>query len=290
MTRTHDALLLDLDGTLLDSQETVPSATRLAIAEAREAGIKVMVVTGRSWLSAEPILKELDLGTPALLFNGAAVCDAKGERLIEERVLSNRIMGKLHAFRREHGGLMILMGARRKLCLQPRSKAEERSLEGLTGVQYVDEAALMAEEYVVRVTFLADRGEDSGAYAGAIENHLAQPVYMTHFPLSILARHRASQFVAVDVHPPCRGKAEALRVLKEQFGIDPSRVVAVGDASNDLPMFRAAGLAVAMGNAGPDVQQEADLVLGDLDSGDLARMIVAMVRGEDLQSLQSSGV
>jgi hypothetical protein len=78
--------------------------------------------------------------------------------------------------------------------------------------------------------------------------------------------------------------------LQEQFEIDPSRVVAVGDADNDLPMFRAAGLAVAMGNAGPEVQQEADLVLGDLDSGDLARMIVAMVRGEDLLSLQSSGV
>jgi hypothetical protein len=290
MPRAHDALLLDLDGTLLDSEEKVPRATHLAIHEAREAGLKVMVVTGRSWQASKSILKDLALDAPAILFNGAAVCDAAGERLMEERVLSNRILGKLHAFRHNLGDQMILMGAQRKLCLEPRNAAEERSLEGLVGVQYVDEAALMAEEYVVRVTFLCNRGLDSKAYSEVIEAHLNQPVYMTHFPLSILVRHRASQFVAVDVHPPCRGKAESLRVLKEQFDIPSERVIAVGDAANDLPMFRAAGLAVAMGNAEADVQEEADLVLGDHDSGDLARMIGALARGEDFWSSPREGV
>lgn len=289
MTRAHDALLLDLDGTLLDSNEVVPEASLAAIHAAREVGIRVMVVTGRSWLAAEPILKQLELDTPAILFNGAAVSDAGGKRLMEERVLSNSIMAKLHDFRVRHGDMMILMGARRKLCLEPHTPEETRALDGLTGIQHVDEKTLLAEEYVVRVTFLANRGEDSGAFAQAVKDRLAQPVYMTHFPLAMLARHRASSYVAVDVHPPCRGKGEALRVLHEQFGIDPERVVAVGDAGNDLPMFKDAGLAVAMGNAAKDVQDAADLVLGDLDSGDLARMIEAAARGENLREFQCHG-
>jgi hypothetical protein len=81
-----------------------------------------------------------------------------------------------------------------------------------------------------------------------------------------------------------------LRVLKEQFDIPSERVIAVGDAANDLPMFRAAGLAVAMGNAEADVQEEADLVIGDHDSGDLARMIGALARGEDFWSSPREGV
>ena len=277
--RSCDALLLDLDGTLLDRSERVRPASLAALRVAREAGVRVLVVTGRSWVSSEPILAELDLGTPAVLFNGAAVLDPSEGRLVEERLLANRTMERLHAFRSEHDDLMILMGARRKLCLTPRTEAEERSLDGLIGVEYVTEEELVAEECVIRATFLAERDEDPMAYARAIADRVARPVYTTHFPLSILSRHRASRFIAVDVHAPCLGKAEALRVVEERYGIPAARVCAVGDADNDLPMLRAAGLGVAMGNALPEIQAEADLVIGDNDSDAVAQLVEGLLSG-----------
>ena len=278
--RSCDALLLDLDGTLLDRSEGVRPASLAALRRAQEAGVRVLVATGRSWLSAEPILVELDLGTPAVLFNGAAVLDLEEGRLVEERLLANRTMERLHAFRREHDDLMILMGARRKLCLTPRSEAEERSLDGLIGVEYATEEELVAEECVIRATFLAERDEDPLAYAEAIARRVDRPIYTTHFPLSILARHRESRFVAVDVHAPCLGKAEALRVVEERYGIAPERVCAVGDADNDLPMLRAAGLGVAMGNALPEIQAEADLVIGANDTDAIAALVEGLLAGE----------
>ncbi len=77
----------------------------------------------------------------------------------------------------------------------------------------------------------------------------------------------------VDLHPPCRGKAEALRVLDEQEGIPPEAVVAVGDATNDLPMMEAAGLGVAMGSGMPEVIAVADRVIGGHDTDAIAELI-----------------
>jgi hydroxymethylpyrimidine pyrophosphatase-like HAD family hydrolase len=54
-----------------------------------------------------------------------------------------------------------------------------------------------------------------------------------------------------------RGLLELCRIL----GIDPARTIGVGDGENDEPLLRAAGLAVAMGNATPDVAGMADAVV-----------------------------
>ena len=79
--------------------------------------------------------------------------------------------------------------------------------------------------------------------------------------------------MAVDVHPPCRGKAEGLRWLEERYGIPPARVVAVGDATNDLPMIEEAGLGVVMSNGMPEAKERADRLIGDNNSDALAELI-----------------
>ena len=272
-SRAYDALLLDLDGTLVTSQETIHPHTRRALDEVRARGLRVMIVTGRSVISARPVLEDLKLTDPAAVFNGAAVWSPSEGRLIEERVLSSRTLARLHDYRRESGDMAVLMSANRKVVRSPRSDDEVAALQGLQAVEYRDEAALCAEEYVLRVTFMSKRETDSATYAKQIEEHVGQPAYLTHFPLALLPRHRASKYLAVDVHAPCRGKAEALRYLHDVEGIPPERVVAVGDAFNDEPMLTAAGLGVAMGNAVPSLQALADRSIGHHDSGAIGDLI-----------------
>ena len=52
------------------------------------------------------------------------------------------------------------------------------------------------------------------------------------------------------------------------LGMDPSAVISFGDAANDIPMLRAAGMGVAMGNASEAVKVAADMVtLSNNDDG-----------------------
>ena len=53
-------------------------------------------------------------------------------------------------------------------------------------------------------------------------------------------------------------KSSGLRVAFEQRGIDPKKVIAVGDASNDIPMFELCGFAVAVNNEFKGVAEAAD--------------------------------
>ena len=99
------------------------------------------------------------------------------------------------------------------------------------------------------------------------------PLYLTSFPLDALASHRTSPLQVVDVHPPCRGKAEAVRVLWEHYGIPAQRVIAIGDATNDLPMFAAAGLSVSMENGMSEARAAAQRLIGHNNSPAIAELV-----------------
>jgi hydroxymethylpyrimidine pyrophosphatase-like HAD family hydrolase len=74
-----------------------------------------------------------------------------------------------------------------------------------------------------------------------------------------------SEKTSLEVSPKGTTKALGLRRLCDYLHISPEETVAVGDAENDLEVLAFAGLAVAMGNAKPEVKEICDLVVGDND-------------------------
>jgi hydroxymethylpyrimidine pyrophosphatase-like HAD family hydrolase len=64
-----------------------------------------------------------------------------------------------------------------------------------------------------------------------------------------------------------------VRFARERWSIPAERIVAVGDATNDIPMFEAAGLAVAMESGMPEAVAAADRVIGDNGTTALAELV-----------------
>ncbi len=271
-TRLYDALVLDLDGTLLDDRSRIHPDNRAALRAAVEAGVRVMVATGRSSLSAHPILESLDLELPAIVFNGAGLYAARERRMLEERILSKRTLQRTLAFGAARELSTVVMRADAKFATHPRDASEESALALMTGLQFVERSALEVE-FAMRVTLFSREHSGSADFGAEVEQAVDQPLYLTHFPLSVLASHRESPLHVVDVQPPCRGKAEALRVLEDLYGIPPARVVAVGDATNDLEMFAAAGLSVAMGDGMQAARDAAQRVIGGQNSTAIAELV-----------------
>ena len=67
----------------------------------------------------------------------------------------------------------------------------------------------------------------------------------------------ASSAVGIELNAKGVDKAEGLLALGRRLGIEPAFIMACGDAGNDLPMLRRAGVGVAMGNAAPAVKSAA---------------------------------
>ena len=57
-------------------------------------------------------------------------------------------------------------------------------------------------------------------------------------------------------------KGLALSALAKQLNVHRNAILAIGDNENDIGMFQAAGISVAMGNASSYVKQHADYITG----------------------------
>ena len=109
--RAYDAILLDLDGTLVDAQDRIHPRTREALAAAAARGVRVRIATGRSELATIPVLDDLGLREPAVVFNGAGIwCPLKRE-VLEERLLSDRTLARAVRYGLERGLLTVTRGA-----------------------------------------------------------------------------------------------------------------------------------------------------------------------------------
>jgi Cof subfamily protein (haloacid dehalogenase superfamily) len=284
--RDYDAIVLDVDGTLLDDDRRIPEPTRRALSAARERGVVVMVATGRSSLGAREVCLTLGLDTPAVVYNGAATYDAVADRVIEQRTLPSRTVTRL-LDRFSDQLLTVVSRPDGQYCGSPRTSHERRILADYRNLKRAQFGGFPVEG-VFRVTLLSEN-HVAGALLVDVRRTLDTPAYLTHFRLNLLAQFRDSHMHVVDVQPACDGKAEAFRLLAQRYGIEARRVVAVGDADNDVPMLAGAGLGVAMGNATPDALSAADRVIGPNTGPALSELIEELFLrdGRDAASVSS---
>ncbi|HUU11244.1 MAG TPA: HAD family hydrolase [Phycisphaerae bacterium] len=97
---------------------------------------------------------------------------------------------------------------------------------------------------VITITHRAYEGEVRDVVAG---NGLGLDLYCNRFAVMIVPRGTS--------------KATGLRAALERLSVLPEETIALGDDENDLALFEAAGLRVAVGNAIDPIKAAADVVL-----------------------------
>jgi Cof subfamily protein (haloacid dehalogenase superfamily) len=270
--RDFDALLIDLDGTLVSDTGEVRPRNLESLKRLHADGVRVMLATGRSEVGARPVLEQLGFDTPALVFNGAGLYCPVSWRMLEERVLSEKTVTRALAYSSEHDLLTMVVRTGAKFTLQPRNEFEDRAIRYFDDIVISTRADLPIEN-AIRVTLLSESHATSEHLHDGVQAAVGEPMYVTHFPLNVLADHRDSPLLIADIQPPCRGKAEGLRILEERSGSPAERVLAIGDASNDVPMLEAAGLGVAMANSMGQALEVADRTIGDNNSDAIADLL-----------------
>lgn len=107
-------------------------------------------------------------------------------------------------------------------------------------------------------------------YCDVLPKRLILQLYLTRF------RH-----IFLEIFHPAVSKVEGLKVLGDRLGIGLAEMMAVGDSYNNVETLKAVGLDVAIGNAPPDVQAQADWVTTGIEDEGLVVAFKKYIIKED---------
>ncbi len=248
----------DLDGTLLNREDALSAYTAETINRLIEQGLRFTFATARSWSSAQKVTAGLRLRLPAIVYNGAFVVDTS----TGERLLRSRFSEAQRARIRELGeglGLSPLVYAfvegRERVSFDMGRENQGvahylKSRRGDPRLRPVEGAGALYQGESFYFTFIGEKEELLPLWEQVREGEtwnvtFQQELYRQEYWLELM--------------PPEATKWKAARRLKEMLGCE--RLVAFGDAVNDLPLFRAADESWAVENAVPEVKAAATGVI-----------------------------
>ena len=253
-------ITIDLDGTLFDYDKKISLENKKALAKAKEAGIKIVIATGRPLSGVMPTLKELGLTSKddyVIIYNGAKVFNVGTGEIIFSSSITGKTVKELyheslrlnvhfHAFRLNEE----LITDRHN----PYTDVEA-TINHTPDILY-DIDTIKDDELFLKA-MLVD--EDSNVTRVMKE---INPKYYQEFSMLRSAR------IFLEFLNKNTDKGQALVAIAKHLNIPLSDTMAIGDAGNDMPMIEAAGIGVAMENAYPEVKKVANFITkSNLENG-----------------------
>lgn len=253
-----DLIALDLDGTLLNSREHISRRNRRAIAAALDAGIRVVLVTGRGVDTPIRVSQELGLNLPVICCHGALTKDFLADKTLGHIPVPMQYAKPMIEYA-EREGLSVAIYSEETFY---RLEGAKLYMDDMTGPSW-REVKSFTDVLHTAPTFIRFLGQES--VEAMREKFGDLPL---HFKIETWL-----DFVECAVTNPDATKENALARLCADYEIGAGAVMAVGDSRNDVPMLRWAGIGVAMGNALPEVREAVTYVTATNDEDGVARAI-----------------
>jgi Cof subfamily protein (haloacid dehalogenase superfamily) len=257
---------LDLDGTLLDSEMRIRSETIEALVQARAQGVQAMIVTGRHHVAAYPYWYQLGLDLPAICCNGAYVYDFNSRRPLIGDPLTRREARELLKLVRKYD-ISSMVYVDEVMAYENESEYHPYLLKWSATLP---EALRPRIEKVDSFEGLVEEAGNVWKFASAGEDEQVMRAFVSEIEQSLGLSCEWSGNYRLDITHAGNSKGVRLAEWIAEQGIAREEVIAFGDQNNDFEMLRMAGMGVAMGNSGAEVQACADWVTGTNDSDGIA--------------------
>jgi len=262
----------DLDGTVLRRNLRITQGTVVALQSLRERGMRLVVATGRRFEDAREYARRLGFADqdPVICYGGSMVRRMNGETLLHRTLAKSLGIEVLEwAAGRDLHARVFLDGG---IITSPDTPAALEHLRRYAepGVSVVDSPADWLRDGGEEPTKLVivDRPDDIRGWLEEAQTAFAGRLFVTR-----------SLPHYVEIGSLEGTKASALGFLCDRWGIEPERVLAFGDADNDIDMLRFAGHGVAVGGMSGEVREAADVVVPNVDEDGVAGYVENFLGG-----------
>lgn len=248
----YKLLVLDIDGTVTNSEKKLLDKTRKTIIELQERGIHVVLASGRPPQGVIPIARELEFNrfhSYILSHNGAKIIDFKTKDCIYEKHLPLHIPGRLWQDALTYGiGICTYQNNKLVAGTQPDSYMELEARITELPVQYRKDFGTYVN-FPVNGCLLTGNPHDMEAIEPVLRKkyfHETEIFYSEPYFLEVIPKN-------VD-------KAYGLKHLLKILEIENNEMVCCGDSFNDIRMIQYAGAGVAMKNGQEKLKAVANYV------------------------------
>ncbi len=236
-------VIADVDGTLVTTDKVLTPRAQAAVAALHAAGIVFAIISSRPPRGLRMLIEPLAITTPITGFNGGMLV-SPDFTVLEQHLIDPVVARRAVAAITEYGA-------------QP-----------------------WHEQHTVQFppTVVADFGaslDGASKIVGVSADFalLARCEIETQTRLGAEASVARSQLYYLDVTHPLANKGAAVLALARHLNVPTGKIATIGDGSNDIPMFAQSGISIAMGNASPEVQAQAQFVTGSNEEDGFAAAI-----------------
>lgn len=268
----YKAIFSDFDGTLYSDQYEVSQKNIDAIRDFEARGGKFFVATGRLFQAIYPHVSALGLKGEVIVYQGGGIFDIESKKVLWQQTIENS----------------VAVDCLRKL------ESEGKTVD----MVYIDDKCYGTEPHPaiglfckickIECIFVGEKLSDYVERTGAAPNKLLAMVEPADaLPLAEkyaedykgkLSLMRSQPFM-VEFTSYGLSKGAAVEKVCKMHGLKREEIICVGDADNDIPMIRYAGLGVAVMNAMETTKAAAD-VIGVSNNHDAIAWIVENYCGD----------
>ncbi len=265
-------IAIDMDGTLLNSQNDISLRTKNAIDKAKDKGVNIVLATGRILESAKIFADELKLSNPILACNGAIIID-KYRNVIYNRPVEIDLAKKVMNLGREYD----------------------------IYYHFYNEEFLFSNKYVKGIAdYYSGKSQRIDIKLFKDDNEILENKDLNIFKFLFIdndmdkLNNLRKDFAAIEglnitkswennleVMDFRASKGIGLEYLCNEMNISQDQVIAIGDSENDLTMLAFAGLGVAMGNGDEVVKLKSDYITATNDEDGVAKVIEKFILGDE---------
>lgn len=249
--KTYSAVLLDIDGTLVDSKMQISANTKRLLKRLEKRGIPIVLCSARAPSGVEAVEQQAGLNSPIVCFGGSLILDENRD-ILEDKGIGRETAVRFKQFVAD-------------------------AFPGITLCSYMYDVWLVDDLSDANIQFLMERNPTSTAIVGSLEAALragshahklmcmGPPQTITDIQASARQKFPDLEFVRsgstmLEVLCKDASKFTAMERIQDHCRVDLEKIVAIGDYYVDIDMIRNAGLGIAMGNAPEEVKQAAKRV------------------------------
>lgn len=245
------AVFADIDGTLYSHRTgSVPDSAFEAVKKARQQGILVFAATGRHMLEIRDLEIRIELDGWITL-NGALCLNESG--VYASYPLAEEDLRVLLETLKEHPFACQFL-EKDFMYISMMDERVKKSLESIHSPypEIIDPKRCLSHETYMLVPWVSDE------------------IWLPAFRKMKQVKYTRWNDLAADAMAAAAGKRQGVLDTCARYGIDPAETCAVGDGPNDIDLFEACGLKIAMGNACEELKAYADAVVPDIDEDGFA--------------------